>query len=340
MSALAAVVPKASVDVALASLRDEGVFDDSRRLRERDDETVEIPVTAHPDSTRVLDVIEQAEPEPRVDGLPTLLAERGFTEAEIERAPGSWAVIGDVILVRFGDCDRREEVAQALLELHRGADTVLARGGIGGRFRQPAVEVVAGEGDTETIHTEHGTRYAMDLAEVMFSPGNKAERAHMGAVVEPGERVLDMFAGIGYFALPMARGGANVTAVEANPTAFQYLSENVQLNDVAERVELLLGDCREVLDLRLAAGDPDFDRVVMGYYDAHEYLEVAVRALSPGGTVHMHEATPESLLWDRPVDRLREVAAAADREVTITDRRRVKTHSEGVVHVVVDAILE
>lgn len=337
---LAAVVAKQDADVALASLQDEGVVDASRRIQERDGDTLEIPITAHPDSTRVLDVVDQVDPEPRVDDLPTLLRERGFSEEEIDEAPNSWAVIGDVIMVRFGDCDRREAVAEALLELHREAETVIARGDIVGEHREPEIEVVAGAGDTETIHTEHGTRYALDLSRVMFSPGNKHERARMGEVVEPDERVLDMFAGIGYFTLPMARAGAHVTAVEKNPAAFQHLMENVQLNDVSGQVELLLGDCREVVEMRVEAGEPQFDRVVMGYYEAHEYLDTAMAAVAPGGTVHMHEATPEAVLWDRPVDRIESAAAAAGREVTIQDRRRVKTHSEGVVHVVVDAIVE
>ncbi len=340
MADLAAVVRKQDAEIALASLQDEGVFDDSRRFKERDEDTVEIPVTTHPQSTRVLDVVQQADPEPRHEGLPDLLRERGFTEQEIDRAPSSWAVVGDVILVRFGDCERRQAVGEALLELHREADTVLARGDIAGQHREPDVEVVAGEGDTETIHTEYGTRYALDLAEVMFSPGNKAERRHMGAVVDPGERVLDMFAGIGYFTLPMARAGAAVTAVEKNPTAFQYLTENVQLNDVGDRVELFLGDCREVVEMLVEGGEPAFDRVVMGYYEAHEYLDPAIRALAPGGTVHLHEATPEALVWDRPIERLERAAEAAGREVAIADKRQVKTHSEGVVHVVVDAVLE
>ncbi|MFW5903498.1 MAG: class I SAM-dependent methyltransferase, partial [Halolamina sp.] len=267
----------------------------------------------------------------------TLLDERGFTAAEVDRAPSSWAVVGDVILLAFEDCERREAVAEALLDLHGEADTVLARHGIAGETREPDVEVVTGSGETETIHYEHGTAYALDLSRVMFAPGNKAERAHMGEVVEQGETVLDMFAGIGYFTLPMARAGARVTAVEKNPEAFRFLTENAALNDVHDRVELLLGDCRDAVENRVAAADPRFDRVVMGYYDAYEYLDSALAALAPGGIVHMHEATPEAELWDRPERHLRDAAAAADRSVEITGRRRVKSHSEGVWHVVVDA---
>jgi tRNA wybutosine-synthesizing protein 2 len=156
----------------------------------------------------------------------------------------------------------------------------------------------------------------------------------MGEVVDPDERVFDMFAGIGYFTLPMARAGADVTATEKNPAAFRYLIENAMLNDVSDRVSAFRADCRDV------AVDPRVDRVVMGYYEAHEYLDAALAALKPGGIVHLHEATPERLLWDRPISRLRDVAEDAGREVELLDRRTVKSHSEGVAHVVVDARIE
>ncbi|WP_327053312.1 class I SAM-dependent methyltransferase [Halomicrococcus gelatinilyticus] len=327
--ALAAVVAKPRAEDAIAALDAEGVYDDARAVRERDDETVELPVTARPEETDVLDVVEQDDPERRLPDLDAHLRDRGFTDEEIERAPGSWAVVGTVVLVDFGECRRREAVGRALLDLHGEADTVLARGGVAGEHREPDVTVVAGAGDTETVHTEHGTQYALDFASVMFSPGNKRERARMGEVVAEGERVLDMFAGIGYFTLPMARAGARVTAVERNPTAFQFLLENAVMNGVQDRVDAYRADCRDV--------EASVDRVVMGYYDAYEYLDAALAALDPGGVVHFHEATPEARLWDRPVGRLRDAASERDRTVEVLDRRRVKSHSEGVFHVVVDA---
>lgn len=333
-SDLAAVVRKPASEATIAALQEEGVYDVTRKVTEYDAETVELPVTDPPEETPVLEVVEQIDAERRLPDLESHLRERGWTDDEIERAPGSWAVVGSVVLVTFEDCPDREAVGEALLDLHREADTVLAHEGVSGEFREPEVSVVAGEGDTETVHTEHGTRYAMDLADVMFSPGNKAERARMGEVVEPGERVFDMFAGIGYFTLPMARAGAEVTAAERNPAAFRYLVENAMLNDVQENVRAFRADCREV------EVDPGAERVVMGYYEAHEYLESALAALEPGGVVHLHEATPEELLWDRPVSRLKDAASEQDREVEVLDRRKVKSHSEGVWHVVVDARIE
>jgi tRNA wybutosine-synthesizing protein 2 len=345
---LAAVVAKPRAERAIAALREEGVYDDDRSVRSFGTDAVALPVTAPPQTTAVREVVRQ-EPTRRLRDLDDHLRERGWTDEELARAPGSWAVIGSVVLVEIGDAPRPAAVGDALLDLHANADTVLARGGIEGVEREPDVTVLAGEGDTETVHTEHGTKYALDLAEVMFSPGNKAERARMGEVVRgdeqaaspdlasggtanpTGERVFDMFAGVGYFTLPMARAGARVTATEINPDSFRYLLENARLNGVDDRIDLYRADCRDVADTVSA------DRVVMGYYEAHEYLDAAFAALEPGGVVHMHEATPETLVYERPVERLEAAAAEAGRTVEILDRRRVKGYSEGVAHVVLDA---
>ncbi|MFB6202230.1 MAG: class I SAM-dependent methyltransferase family protein [Halorhabdus sp.] len=327
---LAVVVEQSRAQGAIDALQDEGIYDADRRVRAYGVGGVSIPVTAVPETLSFREVVRQVG-ESRLRTLADHLRERGWTDAEIDRAPSSWAVIGSVLLVDVGDAPRPGEVGDALLDLHGETDTVLERHGIAGEHREPDVSVLAGDGDTETIHTEHGTRYAMDLAEVMFSPGNKAERSHMGDVVNDDESVLDMFAGIGYFTLPMARAGATVTAVERNPTAFQYLLENARLNDVTDRVQPYRADCRDVVD------GISVDRIVMGYYDAAEYLDSALEALDPGGIVHLHEATPDALVFERPIDRLETAANERGRSVEVLDTRRVKTYSEGVEHVVVDA---
>lgn len=346
---LAAIVRKPRGEAVIAALRDEEIYDDQRQILEYDEETIAIPVTEPPNIT-VQQVVRQTDPVYRTRDLPTLLAERGWSEAEIKRAPSSWAVLGSVILITVTErCPDETELGEALLELHGNAETVLAREGIEGPRRHPDHRVIAGTGNTETIHEEHGIKYAMDLMNVMFSPGNKHERARLAALVatdsEPpaageiavpdqvtsltggSETVFDMFAGIGYFTLPMAAAGATVTATEINPTAFRYLVENAKLNDVGDRLQPYLADCREV--------PVTADRVVMGHYDAHEYLETAFSSVRDGGVIHYHAVVPEAELWERPEKRLTTVES--NHEATIVGRRRVKTYAEGVAHVVVDA---
>ncbi len=387
---LAAVVAKSRADAALDSLRAEGVYDDSRGIREHDEGTVSLPVTRPPTATGCRAVVRQLDPDFRRRGLEDLLADRGWPGEAIAAAPGSWAVVGSVVVVSVPEgfpTDRERELGEALLALHGEADAVLADGGIAtagraGSLREPRRRHLAGSRDTETVHVEHGTRYVLDPARVMFSPGNEAERVRMGELVEPGERVFDMFAGIGYFTLPMARAGARVTATEINPTAFRYLLEGAALNGVTGRVDAFRTDCRALAD-RVTA-----DRIVMGYYgvgvdtstgggddgddgtddgddgtddgddgtddgddgtddgddsmggrtdEAHEFLPAALSALEGGGVVHYHEAVPESLLWERPRSRLERATDRAGRTLEGLECRRVKSHSPGVVHVVVDA---
>jgi len=338
-SGKAALVEKPRTERVAAALEAEGVYDPSRRIDAYDADRVALPITDPPTETDV-EAVADVDLPLRRRGLEDVLRARGVPDRVVEAAPASWAVIGDVILVDFGDVsgaatlDRaaRETVGEALLEVHGEAETVLARGGISGTCRDPTGEVIAGSGDTETVHTEGGIEYALDLSETMFSPGNKAERARMGEVVSAGERVFDMFAGIGYFSLPMARAGASVTAAEIDPTSHRRLVENARRNGVAARLDAIGGNCRDV--------DATADRVVMGYYDAHEYLDSALDAVVSGGVIHLHEATPEALFPDRPIGRLRDAAAIVGLSVDVLDARRVKSHSAGVVHGVVDARVE
>ncbi|QSG05803.1 class I SAM-dependent methyltransferase [Halapricum desulfuricans] len=345
---LAVVVAKPRAQDVIDTLQEEGVYDADRSVTEHGEDAVAIPVTAPPETVSSREVVRQVG-EPRLRTLEDHLRERGWSDGEIDAAPGSWAVIGSVVLVEMGDAPRPGEVGDALLTMHGEADTVLSRGPISGTHREPDVEVVAGEGDTRTVHREHGIEYGLDLSAVMFSPGNKAERARMGEIVDADDRVLDMFAGIGYFTLPMADAGAKVIAVEHNPTAFEFLLENAMRNGVTDRVQAYRADNRDVLGEGLDAfGDPPtVDRIVMGYYDATEpdgdgyaYLDPAIEALEPGGIMHVHEATPEQLAFDRPIERIEDAAGAQGRTVEVLDTRRVKGYSEGVAHVVVDARIE
>ncbi|WP_435196230.1 class I SAM-dependent methyltransferase [Natronomonas sp. EA1] len=337
---LALLVPRERAQDAIDAAKAANAYDDARKVQP-EGERIAIPVAEAFDlGDRLPDgAFEDIELPHRIRDLRDHLEAKGWTDEELTRAPSSWAVVGSAVLVDIEESPRPEEVGHALLELHREADTVLARRGIDGQTREPNVEPIAGFGDTEVVHTEHGTRYALDLSEVMFSPGNQAERARMGEVVSEDERVFDMFAGIGYFTLPMARAGAHVTAAEINPESYRYLIENAMLNGVQDRIDAYRADCRDV--------DTEADRVVMGYYghetgegregEAHECLDSALAALVDGGVVHMHEATPEARLWDRPISRLEAAVAEAGRTCEILDTRVVKSHSAGVQHVVVDA---
>lgn len=254
--------------------------------------------------------------------------------AELALLPRGWQIVGDVVLVRVppGLAAKKTRIAEALLELYPRCRTVLEARRIDGEYRQPVLEKLAGDG-TETLHRENHVAYRLDVAKVMFSPGNFSERQRMGTVGR-GENVVDMFAGIGYFTLPMAvhAGPEKIVAIELNPESHAFLRENVRLNRVEGIVEPVCGDCRERAPAAWA------DRVIMGYVGTTQaYLPWGIRALRPGGVLHYHETTPERLVFARPVANVKNAASDQGRSAEVLETVRVKKYSPGVWHVVVDA---
>ena len=76
------------------------------------------------------------------------------------------------------------------------------------------------------------------------------------SISEDGETIVDMFAGIGYFSIPMAVHSkpAKIYSVEINPVSYSYLCQNTVLNKVEDIVEPILGDCRETAPRELQTG--------------------------------------------------------------------------------------
>lgn len=249
--------------------------------------------------------------------------------------PKGWQILGDIIIVSIHkELERyKTEIGNALLSLHPECRTVLLDRGIKGRLRLPEREVIAGDGNTRTMHRENGCVFKIDAAKVMYSKGNLAERKRISELGK-GETVVDMFAGIGYFSIPMAVHSKpkKIIAIEINPVAFEYLKENIKLNKVEHIIEPICGDCAVVTPEKIA------HRVIMGYLNAYEYLEYGIHALMHNGVIHYHEAVPEAVIH-RPVERLAEQARKQKRKVEIIGMRRIKKYAPGVWHVVVDAIV-
>ena len=168
----------------------------------------------------------------------------------------------------------------------------------------------------------------------MFSSGNVAERMRVASLPARGETVVDMFAGIGYFTLPLAvhAGAARVVALEKNPLAFRYLVENVALNGVSGVVVPWVGDNREYAEVGMA------DRVVMGYFPGTSlFLPKAFALLKPkGGVIHYHDTSHAESWKDEMTRHALQAARACGTVIAIEGARVVKSHSPGVVHTVLD----
>ncbi len=308
-------------------LLSDGILDKTRKLVKRNG-FIDIPVT---DSRGGIGLVEQETPEFYIPKK-TLGSILDIPLHEKELLPSGWQLLGDVIIITLREKleTRKNDIAKALLSMYPGCRTVLLDRGISGQMRQPMREMIAGD-NTETIHRENGCLFKLDAMQIMYSQGNLAERKRMSKLGN-GEIVVDMFAGIGYFSIPMAVHSKplKIISIEINPVSAGFLRENIRLNRVEKIIEPVEGDCALVTPRGIA------DRVIMGYLDAHQYLEHGIRALVHDGIIHYHEAVPEAV-EQRPVNRIVETAGKLGRKVEIIEARRIKKYSPGVWHVVVDA---
>jgi tRNA (guanine37-N1)-methyltransferase len=251
---------------------------------------------------------------------------------KIEELKKSFDVIGNVVILEIPNGLEGEKnlIADAALIFTKRKSVYRKKSEIKGVTRTRELEHLAGEDSSETIHQEFGSKFKLDVRKVYFSPRLATERKRIVDQVQDGEIIIDMFTGVGPFAVTIARKReVEIYAIDINPEAISYLKDNIKLNTVDERIKPILGDVNEILDhLNVLA-----DRIIMNLPGrAYEFLPLAVEHLKPGGVLHYYQFSSD---FDEPVRRIK--TAARLRRVEILDKRRVKSRSPGVWHMGIDA---
>lgn len=154
-------------------------------------------------------------------------------------------------------------------------------------YRTPSTKTVWG--DSKWVeYTDNGIHYAWLVEYSMFCAGNASERHRVAKLKCDGEIIVDLFAGIGYFTLPLLvySNCEHIHACEWNSNAVAALKLNLQKNNVLHKCTVHEGDNRIVCPSNIA------DRVVMGLIPtSRKSWDVACAALksSVGGILHLHE---------------------------------------------------
>jgi tRNA wybutosine-synthesizing protein 2 len=262
-----------------------------------------------------------------------------LTDDQVSMIPSGFQRIGNIVILNLPvDLQKYSQpIGKLVLDNFKYAKTVCMRtGGVSGELREPCVRVIAGENNTVTVHRENRCAYKTDVSRLMFSKGNLSERGRLPDIIRPGETIVDMFAGIGYFSIPIARFArpARIFAIDKNPIAIEYLKENIRLNKVAERMIPMRGDCMDVRFGDIA------DRILMGYLPkTYWFLPAAFEALKPeGGVIHYHDTFHRNELWEKPLDILETSGFKRGYNLDkITYKNMVKEYAPNVFHVVIDA---
>src|SRR3989344_1600751 len=144
----------------------------------------------------------------------------------LELFPSGYQRIGDIIILNLKPEIKKyeKEIGKAVLEILPDIKTVCNKeGAITGEFREPQIKVIAGDKNTEACHFENGVYFCFDIKKIMFAKGNVKERGRLPAQVKSNEIIVDMFVGIGYFSVPIAKIAKpkKIYAIDLNPISIK-----------------------------------------------------------------------------------------------------------------------
>ncbi len=210
----------------------------------------------------------------------------------LDKVPQAFDIIGDIVVIDIPPHLKAYQrlIGEAILQTQKNVTTVLAKAGdISGIFRVRDYDYIAGENKTKTIHKEFGCQYHVDIAKAYFSPRLSHEHERVASLVQDGETVADLFAGVGPFSVLIGKRNPKVKvyAVDLNPDAVELLNVNVRVNRVENNVYPILADAWEIATTKLKGSA---DRVIMNLPEtAIDFVDAACNAIKPkGGVAHFY----------------------------------------------------
>ncbi len=272
------------------------------------------------------------------------------SSAESIMIPKGFQKTGEMIIINLPIelSEKFSLIGEGIMAVFPKIRTVCAKvGGIDGELRRPQIKVIAGEDNLEVQNYENGAWYCYDASKIMFAKGNVSERGRLPSLVKEGEIIVDMFIGIGYFSLPIAKRikDVKIYGIDLNEDSIFWLKKAIVKNKLGEKIEAIQGDSKEVCE-QLTVDGLRADRVLMGYLPPpEEFVPYALSILKKGGMVHYDalirtEHVEEDLegvrqLFQKAADSLRSTVYG-QRTVEIVNPQRVKSYKPKVDHYVVD----
>ena len=251
-------------------------------------------------------------------------------------------VIGDVAIFELPKehKDKRDsekekmakEIGDKIISHHKNIKTAAFKtGGVKGPFRIRSFKIVSGKKSALTLHKEMGCRFRVDVSKAYYSPRLSFERKRINNLVKNGESVFVLFAGVGPFAVIIAKNHPNavVYANELNPEAYKHLRENIKLNKVSNLIPVP-GDARGLVKKYRGSAD----RIVMPLpMSANEFLNVAFALARKGCVIHFYFFASS---LEAAEEEVRGAARKEGRKIRILLSKTVRDYSPDILEAAVD----
>ncbi|KKN28103.1 hypothetical protein LCGC14_0857710 [marine sediment metagenome] len=269
-----------------------------------------------------------------------------LTEEELSLLPRGFQTLGNVIILKLKPklINMKKIISEVCLTMFPKINSVFINlGKIAGTFREPEkIEFVTGENIPIVKHKEHGITYKFDITKIMFSKGNLKERKFITTLVKREETIVDMFAGIGYFSLPIGKHSQpeKIYSIEFNAVSYKYLVENIKINHLEQKIIPIKGDCKEEV-LKLSKFGIRADRVIMGVFPAPKnFIKEALSLTKDVGTFFHYEGIAEKEKYISLFKDFAEIAEKNKYKCELESYRFVKSYGPNLYHIVLDILVK
>lgn len=164
--------------------------------------------------------------------------------------------VGHIVHVNLRDhlLPYKNIVGRVFLDKIHNAKTVVNKINIiESKYRNFQMELLAGDPQTVVTVKENRCEFEFDFATVYWNPRLSSEHDRLVKLIQPGEILYDVFAGVGPFAIPAGKRKITVLANDLNPDSFKWLQHNVKKNKSGSYVECFNQDGREFIQETIAS---------------------------------------------------------------------------------------
>lgn len=149
--------------------------------------------------------------------------------------PSSFETIGHIahLNLRSEHEPFKHLIGSVILDKNPAIKTVVNKvGAIESTFRFFQMELLAGEDRLQVEVREEGCIFTFDYSKVYWNSRLQQEHRRLVQLFGKGQRVCDLFCGVGPFAIPAAKKGCIVYANDLNPDSVKFLNLNKEKNKI------------------------------------------------------------------------------------------------------------
>ena len=250
--------------------------------------------------------------------------------------PTSYDVIGDIAIIKLQEklFNYKQKIGDSILNLNKHIKTVCCVKPVTGEFRTRDIEIIAGEQRTTTTHKEYGIEYNLDIDKTYFSPRLANERKRTANLVKDEEIVVDMFTGVGPFAIMIAKYAQPhiIYAIDKNKEAIKYAKQNIKKNKVLDKVEVIAADAQDIYKIIPKKAD----RIIMNLpFSAHLFFQYALHVAKDHCIIHYYDILEEQEFQTR-VEFLNNIAKEYQMYLTGLNIRKIKTYAPREFYIGID----